>query len=606
MLKPNRLLASFRLLLITGLVTLSVSAVGAKKTAQLNGPLDCVINPSVVADLGTGVPGILASVNVDRSDFVKAGDVIAELESGVETAALELARTRAALTAEVDLRRVNAAFGQRQNRRTKDLFKRKAISTNDMDQRETEARLGHIQLRQAEDNQALAQLEMLRAREILKRRTIKSPIDGVVMDRFKVIGEYVEDQPVVRVAQIDPLHVEVIVPVDRLGMIENGMYAKVWSESLDGETWQARVSRVDRIADVASGTYGVRLVMPNPDQRIPAGLRCRMQLVDSPSVPVEEVAAAARSRSPANDAVQLVERPDEKVTVVDGRSTPPREPVSLADSKVNPDTTKAKVEPGIRKPGEPVVVEAATTEKPRKAMPAGFMAIRRGPIGEDVAPGPAPVSSKSTVPGKDTTTVENTVVRSAADPDVAAIIPDPDQLAADLMDAEDTVVEIEPVTAIQECRLAGPYRDEVKATKKVVALRRAGLFVDIKSVASPKSPRYMIATPVLRDRAEANAMVARLKAAGITDFYLPHRSSKPLRISLGLYNGPKIAKQQIGKLKKMGFEAELLPWKQRGSEYYLVIRDVPAGAHRELLADLPVPSDDTVVTRGFCNQVAAR
>ena len=35
-------------------------------------PLDCVINPSVVADLGSGVPGILSDISVARSDFVKA------------------------------------------------------------------------------------------------------------------------------------------------------------------------------------------------------------------------------------------------------------------------------------------------------------------------------------------------------------------------------------------------------------------------------------------------------------------------------------------------------------------------------------------------------
>ena len=263
-------------------------------------PLDCVISPSVVADLGSGVPGILSEVRVDRSDFVNAGDVVAELESGVEIVTLELARTRAASTAEVDLRRVNAAFGQRQNRRTKDLSQQKAVSADEVDQRQTQASLADIQLRQAHDTQALSQLEALRAEELLKRRTIKSPIAGVVMDRFKVSGEYVEDQPVVRVAQIDPLHVEVTAPVEQLGMIHKGMQAKVWAGAVASENWQATVDRVDQIADVSSGTFGIRLTMANPDHRIPAGLRCRMQfLPDSataaqpdplPTVPFEDSA----------------------------------------------------------------------------------------------------------------------------------------------------------------------------------------------------------------------------------------------------------------------------------------------------------------------------
>lgn len=280
-------------------------------------PLDCVINPSEVADLGSGVPGILSMVRVDRSDLVRQGEVVAELESSVESVALELARARAAMDAEVDLRRVNAAFGQRQQQRTEDLYQRQVISTNDLDQRKTEASLASIQLRQARENQQLAQLEQQRAEQVLNRRTIHSPISGVVMERFKTIGEYVEDQPVVRVAQLDPLHVEVFVPVEHLGQVQPGMQAEVISEAVTGARWTARVSRVDRVADVASGTYGVRLELPNPDYKIPAGLRCQVAFVDTPAAteqaaedepPVATVPASPAS-APHEDAAVAAETP---------------------------------------------------------------------------------------------------------------------------------------------------------------------------------------------------------------------------------------------------------------------------------------------------------
>ncbi|MDJ0739526.1 MAG: efflux RND transporter periplasmic adaptor subunit [Gammaproteobacteria bacterium] len=263
--------------------------------------LDCVINPSVVADLGSGVPGVLSEVRVDRSDLVRAGDVVARLESGVETAAHELARVRAGKDAEIQLRRVNAAFGQRQLKRSEDLFRRKVISTNDIDERKTEAQLATIELRRALDNRELAELELARAEQVVRRRTIESPITGVVMERFKTIGEYVDEQPVLRVAQLDPLYVEVFVPVERLGDVRTGMRADVWAEALDGEAWQAEVSRVDRVADVASGTYGVRLVLPNPDYRLPAGLRCRLTFRPADEAPLAAVPDAA-----AGDGVAVI------------------------------------------------------------------------------------------------------------------------------------------------------------------------------------------------------------------------------------------------------------------------------------------------------------
>ena len=596
-------------------MTLSVSVAAAEKRDAAMDPLDCVINPSVVADLGSGVPGILSKVQVDRSDFVKAGDVVAELESSVESAALELARARAALTAEVDLRRVNAAFGQRQNKRTKDLFSRKAISTNDMDQRETESRLAQIQLRQARDNKDLAQLEMLRAQEILKRRTITSPIDGVVMDRFKVIGEYVEDQPVVRVAQIDPLHVEVIVPVEQLGTIRNGMYAEVWSDNVKGESWHATVSRVDQVADVASGTFGVRMTMPNPDHNIPAGLRCRMQLVEKPVTPVEETtvevvdpepeeAVADASDEPVIEKPVVTKMPVEQKTATQlpAGVTPIRRAVKSAANKVEPkmDVTEARTVAST-----PGMAENSAVPKVAKSASVAAKPIERT-VRSDTRPAKHKVDIvKATAPAAPARAAEKAAV---AVPVVAAAEAKAEVAVAvsDAAEINEKTKDVEPVNALPECRLAGPYNDEVQATKKVVTLRRAGLYVDIKSVPASTRSGYMIVSPIMPSRAEAKALAARLDAAGFTDYYVPRKRSTQLRVSLGLYNSKKIAQREIAKLAKMGFTAELMPWKKKGSQHFLVIRGEPSESNSRLLANLPVPDGSDESTHGFCNHLAGR
>jgi multidrug efflux pump subunit AcrA (membrane-fusion protein) len=38
----------------------------------------------------------------------------------------------------------------------------------------------------------------------------------------------------------------------------------------------ARVTHVDRIIDAASNTFRVRLALPNPGHRLPAGARCKV------------------------------------------------------------------------------------------------------------------------------------------------------------------------------------------------------------------------------------------------------------------------------------------------------------------------------------------
>lgn len=262
--------------------------------------LDCVIDPSVVADLGSHVPGVLQSVEVDRGDFVNAGDVIAVLESSVDQASLELARTNVSLTAEIELRRINAAFGERQSKRIEDLYNRSMISSKEMDQTQTETRLTQLQLDQALENRKIAELEYARAKEVVDRHTIRSPITGFVMERFKTLGEYVDDQPIVRVAQLSPLNVEVIIPVEQLGKVNKGMLADVWADAI-GQQWQAKVSRIDRVADVASGTYGVRLSLDNPDYQIPAGLRCKVSFIQDENGAETQTAKVTETTTLASD-----------------------------------------------------------------------------------------------------------------------------------------------------------------------------------------------------------------------------------------------------------------------------------------------------------------
>lgn len=238
--------------------------------------LDCVIEPSEVVDVGSAVPGVLEAIHAHRSDHVKKDAVIAALESSVEQATVVLSKARAELTTSIELREENAAFGRRSLKRNQALLHKSSISKQEIDRLRTETRVAELQVLQEQDNKRIAELEYQRALASLRRRTIRSPVDGVVTERFKSVGEYVEDDAILQVAQLDPLHVEVIVPVDFLGQIETGMRAKVVPAVRGHGTHEATVTRVDQVADAASATFGVRLSLPNPDYAIPSGLRCRL------------------------------------------------------------------------------------------------------------------------------------------------------------------------------------------------------------------------------------------------------------------------------------------------------------------------------------------
>ncbi len=246
---------------------------------------DCVIIPSSVADIGSHSRGIISHIHVDRNDLVKQGVTIAVLNHTVEQAVVDLVHKRASITSEIELRKANLALAERMKDRAESAFYAKALSDHEVDIARVEAEVAKIKLLQAQENQELIQNELKRAEAELVRRTIKAPFTGVVMERFKSVGEYIDDKAVVRLAQLDPLHVEVIVPISERGEIEMGMKATLCSNTQDDSNWIATVSQVDRVMDVASGTFGVRLILPNPDYAIPAGLRCDLKFIDSKVTP---------------------------------------------------------------------------------------------------------------------------------------------------------------------------------------------------------------------------------------------------------------------------------------------------------------------------------
>jgi len=134
------------------------------------------------------------------------------------------------------------------------------ISIHEKDELVTEARL--------------LQLEMRETEQRLKRRSIDSPIDAVVVERLFSPGEYVHEDPILRLAQIDPLRVEVAIPIRLYGKVRVGMVGKVTWEVAGLGSHDATVTVVDPVVDAASGTIGIRLELPNPDYRLPAGTQC--------------------------------------------------------------------------------------------------------------------------------------------------------------------------------------------------------------------------------------------------------------------------------------------------------------------------------------------
>lgn len=242
---------------------------------------ECLIEPSMVVEVASANAGVLDEVAVDRGARVESDQVVARLQSDVERATVKLARKRANLAAAIAAANEQLEFERKEVERRRALHENRRVSERELQESETQLRLAQLRREELDENRELARMELERTEVILDLRSVRSPIDGVVVERYHSPGEYVEDQPILKLAAVSPLHVEVVLPVGMLGSVEVGTLAEVFPEEPVGGRYSARVSVVDAVIDAATSTFGVRLELPNEDGDLPAGLRCRLRFLDS-------------------------------------------------------------------------------------------------------------------------------------------------------------------------------------------------------------------------------------------------------------------------------------------------------------------------------------
>ena len=188
--------------------------------------IDCLIEPNMMIELSSPVAGVLDTISVDRSDTVKKGQVVATLKSDIEQVQLRASKETLNVS-RVEQKRANA------------LYRDNALTLSEKEQSDHEVALNKLEV-----ESALANLEL---------RKIRSPIDGVVADRYLMPGEFIEDNPILKLAQLDPLRVEVVAPVTYFGRVKTGMHAQVKTEFGSFVNLVAEVVVVDKVIDAASG-----------------------------------------------------------------------------------------------------------------------------------------------------------------------------------------------------------------------------------------------------------------------------------------------------------------------------------------------------------------
>jgi RND family efflux transporter MFP subunit len=287
--RPGLIRAAAVIATIGVTVMVGSAPVAQQQPPVVTPPIGCLIEPAQIALVGSPVIGVLQRIAVERGDKVRKGQLIASLNADVERASLRVAEQRSQIDADVLAATANVDLARQRLERANTLAGTNYISPQTLDQLRAEDEVAVQRLEQALDQRRIWERELRVARAQLELRSVRSPFTGIVVDRYAEPGERVEEKPIVKIAQVDPLRVELMVPASSYGKFQPGNEIQLLPELPDAEMATASVTRVDNFIDAASNTFRVRLSLPNPGNRLPAGLRCR---VDAGSInPPAKVAA---------------------------------------------------------------------------------------------------------------------------------------------------------------------------------------------------------------------------------------------------------------------------------------------------------------------------
>ncbi len=241
-------------------------------------PWGCLLTPSKVVEVGTPTTGVIKKLYVQKGQMVHAGQLLVKMRADVERANVALASARA--EADADLQAAARAYeiAKRKHERNVDLERQGFVSGQAVDLSLAELQAAEAKQATAREQARYARKELGVARAELDSRTIRSPLDGYVVEVYRREGERVEDKPMLKLASVDPLHAEVVLPSALHHAVHAGESIKIQSLQAGAGPRNGAVEVVDPLVDPASNTFRVRLLVPNDDNALSAGVRCEVTL----------------------------------------------------------------------------------------------------------------------------------------------------------------------------------------------------------------------------------------------------------------------------------------------------------------------------------------
>ncbi|MCM8594561.1 efflux RND transporter periplasmic adaptor subunit [Accumulibacter sp.] len=208
-------------------------------------------NESVV--LRPEIAGRIASIHFRDGVAVGKGALLVALDSATQAA-------------ELDQAKANLGLAQANHQRSEDLFARKFISRQALDNAQAALKVQDAAL-------SLAQAKFDKTR-------LRAPFAGIVGLRQVSVGDYVkEGQELVNIEDIGTLKIDFRLPESYLPQLRPGQRLEVSSDALPGQVFTAVLEAINPLVEAGGRAISLRAVLPNDQELLRPGMFVRVRLL---------------------------------------------------------------------------------------------------------------------------------------------------------------------------------------------------------------------------------------------------------------------------------------------------------------------------------------
>ena len=206
------------------------------------------------------VAGELAAVTVREGQPVRKGEVLArfdgaDIRSRVDEKTANIAAMRAQLRLAEKTRDLN-----------RQLLSQNFISQNAFDNTQSSAEVMRANLQSLE-----AQLEV--ARKAWGDSTVRSPMDGIVAERFAQAGEKLPiDARIVSVVDLGRMELAAVIPASEIAAVRTGQSVRFTVDGFGDRRFDGKVDRINPAAEDGTRSIRVYAVLDNADGALRGGM----------------------------------------------------------------------------------------------------------------------------------------------------------------------------------------------------------------------------------------------------------------------------------------------------------------------------------------------